>query len=340
MVQFAQQLLKEVSSLRKLKLLLIVFLLILLPFYAFWQHKADNTPPPGPKNISDPIDEAGGSPEQESNGIPQSTPPASEPEAKNTSVPAAVNISGQEISVLSPQEETSAQTSSEIIIYDSIPILMYHVIEDYSGTYEELYVPPLIFRQQLAYLKENGYHTVTCAEVLQHWSEAMPLPDKPIVLSFDDGYRSMYTEALPLLKEYGFRGTFFLHLANINTEKGLTEEMIQEMITAGMEIGSHTVSHPDLTKLTASKLKQELEESKRVLSEITGTSVHTLAYPSGRFNKRVMSAARETGYLAAVTTQYGPATSQQNIYSLKRIRINKSDGVNGFIKKIQAAVSY
>lgn len=221
--------------------------------------------------------------------------------------------------------------------YTNIPILMYHVLEDYSGTYEQLYVGPQVFRQQLAYLQEQGYQTVTLRQVLEHWTQAKPLPDNPVVISFDDGYRSMYTQAFPLLREFGYQGTFYLHTAKIDTAGGLTRAMIQEMVAGGMEIGSHTIGHPDLTKISSVRLSRELKESKQALEAITGSPVQTFAYPAGRYNQRVQAAVDKAGYIGAVTTQYGIATQRQNPLTLKRIRINKSDGLDGFIAKMSKA---
>ncbi len=216
----------------------------------------------------------------------------------------------------------------------TIPILMYHVIENYSGPYEQLYTAPAVLRCQIAYLKEQGYTAVTVHEALNHWQKGTPLPPKPIILTFDDGYRSAYTEAFPILKEFKFKATLYLHTAKINTPAGLTHEMIKEMSRYGLEIGSHSLTHPDLTKISSARLCNEILLSKKELEKITGKEVTTFCYPAGRVNMRVKEEVRKAGYLGAVTTKYGPATIQENPYSLSRIRINKSDLLQGFIKKV------
>lgn len=246
------------------------------------------------------------------------------------------DLPNETLPIAADEEVAAAPLTISPQKYHNIPILMYHVLEDYSGTYEELYVSPQVFRQQLAYLKEEGYHTVKLQDVLEHWQNNKPLPEKPIVLSFDDGYRSMYTTAYPILKDFDYQGVFFLYNSKIDTDSGLSKEMVEEMVAGGMEIGSHTLSHPDMTKISAAKLKKELEDSQRLLSELVGSPVLTLAYPAGRYNEKVIKATEEAGYLAAVTTEYGSASINQNPLRLKRVRINKSDGLKGFIKKIQA----
>jgi len=236
-------------------------------------------------------------------------------------------------------EEVLAASAPQVIRkYNHIPILMYHVLADYSGPLEQLYVSPSVFRRQLEYLQEEGFHTVTMGEVLAHWTKDSPLPEKPIVLTFDDGYTSMFTEAFPILREFGYKGTFYLHTSKINTAGGLTSEMVRQMAESGMEIGCHTVSHPDLTKLSPSRLQREVQASKEFLEELTGSPVLTFAYPSGRYNQKVKAAVQDAGYLSAVTTEYGLAHSGQDPLVLSRLRINKSDGLEGFKKKISQAV--
>lgn len=222
--------------------------------------------------------------------------------------------------------------------YDRVPILMYHVIEDYSGVYEQLYTSPEFFRSQLVFLKEQGFTTVTVQDTIDHWAGSKPLPDRPIVLTFDDGYRSIYTQAYPIMKELGIVGTLYLHSNKIDTNGGLTREMITEMHDYGMEIGSHTLSHTDLTKLSKAKMIKEITESKRILESITGTKVTTFAYPAGRFNSTVIKAVKDGGYQGAVTTKYAVASKKGNMYTLSRLRINKSDGIKGFKSKISRII--
>lgn len=223
----------------------------------------------------------------------------------------------------------------EPIRYREVPILMYHVIEDFNGPLEQLYVSPLEFRKQMEFLQKHGFHTVPVRDVLNHWKYGQALPANPIVLSFDDGYRSIYTHAFPILKEYGFIGTLYLCTNKIDTESGLTTPMIQEMSLHGFEIGSHTISHPDLTKINAARLSREIKDSKSVLESLVGQEVSTFCYPSGQSNPSVRKEVQEAGYLGAVTTRYGYAADDQNSYLLSRIRINKKDSLQAFQKKLE-----
>ncbi|NLT94548.1 MAG: polysaccharide deacetylase family protein [Clostridia bacterium] len=230
------------------------------------------------------------------------------------------------------QEMTAPQ--QPFVLREEIPILMYHEIGTPSGPWKELYVEPENFVRQLDWLKENGYSTVTLDDVYAHWYYKKPLPEKPVVLTFDDGYRNMYDIVLPLLLSRDMKATFFLYPSKFNTPTGLTTEMVAEMAAKGMEIGSHTYSHKDLTKISAAQLEQELAKSKKVLEEITGKPVKFLCYPSGQFNEQVIKESKKAGYLAAVTTQMGKAAHTQDPYRWKRVRINYSTTLASFSKRI------
>lgn len=220
------------------------------------------------------------------------------------------------------------------VLREEIPILMYHEIGTPSGPWKELYVEPETFGKQLDWLKANGYSTVGLLDVYNHWLNEEPLPEKPIVLTFDDGYRSMYEIVMPLLLNREMQGTFFLYPSKFNTPTGLTPEMVAALNKNGMEIGSHTSTHNDLTKIPQSKLVNELVDSKNTLEKITGQPIDFLCYPAGQFNNQVIIESKNAGYLAAVTTQMGKASHTQNPFQWKRIRINYSDGLKGFSKKI------
>lgn len=229
-----------------------------------------------------------------------------------------------------------AEPLQPFVLQQEIPILMYHEIDTPSGPWKELYVEPETFAQQLDWLGTNGYSTVGLADVYDHWFKEKPLPEKPIVLSFDDGYRSMYDTVLPLLLAREMQATFFLYPSKFNTPTGLTPEMVADLANNGMEIGSHTSTHKDLTKISANQLEKELVDSKNYLQEVTGKPIDFLCYPAGRFNEQVIQESKKAGYLAAVTTQMGKAKNKQDPFQWKRIRINYSDGLKGFSKKVSS----
>lgn len=229
----------------------------------------------------------------------------------------------QESDVSEPYETTPEP--SPILLHDSIPVLMYHEIGDNNGIYKELYVNPQDFRHQIKSLYEAGYRTITLSRLERHWAGLSDLPDKPLVLTFDDGYLSTYTEAKLVLEEYGFVATVFPVKQFTGKQGHMTCDMLIELHGLGWEIASHTVSHPDLTILDNNRLQEELQNSKTWLEELLDSEVVSIAYPAGRYNQQVINGAMECGYKLAVTTGYGIA-SQDSPMELNRIRVNRSQG--------------
>lgn len=211
-----------------------------------------------------------------------------------------------------------------------VPILMYHHIRDFNDPNNpvdtNLSTPVQRFSDQMQWLKENGYTTITLSELFSG-----SLPEKPIVLTFDDGYRDNYTDAYRILKDNGQKGVFFL-ISSTGGGGYLTQAEIREMSDGGMEMESHTVDHPDLSQLGDDALVKELVESKKTIEKVTGQSVEFLCYPSGRYSDDVIDAAKAEGYRAAVTTKASSANG--SVYELPRIRMNPEDGPRSLKSKL------
>jgi len=224
-------------------------------------------------------------------------------------------------------------TRAEVVV----PILMYHHIRDYNDPADSigtnLSVPPINFKAQIDYLKNNGYTTITFADFTAF--PAKKLPDKPIILTFDDGYNDAYSEAFQLLKANKQVGTFYLISSYFGKPEHLSREQAKEMSANGMEIGSHTVSHPDLTKISATKVAAELLESKTTLESIISKSIVSFCYPAGKHNEAVDLAAKNSGYSTATTTYMAISNTSEDKFTLSRLRINPSDGINYFADRIQ-----
>ena len=217
----------------------------------------------------------------------------------------------------------------------NIKILMYHEVaripEHVSGNMKQLYVEPAVFQQHLDILIKNGYNTITLRDLYQHWEYGKPLPTNPIILTFDDGYKSMYDFVMPELVKRNMAATFFIIADTFNHPGYINESMIREMHKNGMEIASHSYSHCDLRN---ANLEKELKQSKILLENIIDDTVYSFCYPCGLYNAKTINNLAIYGYKAAVTTKYGDASVNQNIYELNRIRINGGDETRGFIKKI------
>lgn len=216
-----------------------------------------------------------------------------------------------------------------------IPIIMYHHIRSYDreddpiGT--NLSISEEIFSQHLGYLKDDGYTTITFDSLNKFPNSA--LPQKPIILTFDDGYDDNY-QAYKLLKKNGMLGTFYIISNYIDRAGHLTLEQVTEMSESGMEIGSHTMNHPDLSNISEEKLSSEIIESKARLEEIVKKPVESFCYPAGKYNLDVVKMVENAGYKTATTTKTGIASTKDSRFELQRLRIGHNDGLKTFINKL------
>jgi peptidoglycan/xylan/chitin deacetylase (PgdA/CDA1 family) len=217
-----------------------------------------------------------------------------------------------------------------------VPILMYHVIAAAPAgvAYPDLFVPADDFAREMTWLASHEYHAVTERQVYDYWRDGRALPRRPIVVSFDDGYLSVHTQALPVLKRLRWPGVMNLLVRNVHSPYKLPVWRVRELIAAGWEIDAHTITHPDLTKVDDKQLWREVRGSRTALRSLFHVPVDFFCYPSGRYDARVMAAVRRAGYAGATTTNYGLA-SPANPYALSRVRIDGSDGIRGFIHKLE-----
>jgi peptidoglycan/xylan/chitin deacetylase (PgdA/CDA1 family) len=218
-----------------------------------------------------------------------------------------------------------------------VPILMYHVIADppSGAPYPELYVSASGFAAQMRWLARHGYRAVTQRDVWNHWHRGRALPRKPIVISFDDGYRSVAEAALPEMRRNSWPGVLNLTVKNLRVSGGLSESKVRMLIAAGWELASHSLTHPDLTSLDDRTLSREVTLSRAVLRSRFGVPVDFFCYPAGRHDARVIRAVRRAGYLGATTTLEGLARPAEP-YELRRVRVSGSDGVRGLAEKLQS----
>lgn len=230
-----------------------------------------------------------------------------------------------------------ARTAATSQRHAAVPILMYHVIARPPATapYPDLYVPTPEFAAQMTWLQLNGYRAVTLKRVYDHWRTGQPLPKRPIVLTFDDGYRSIYVNARPLLSRMSWAGVLNLKIGNMHEDGGLPPRWIRNLIGAGWELASHTISHPDLTSLSAAQLTEEVAGSRWRLQRQFRTPVQFFCYPAGRFDAAVVLSVQRAGYLGATSTRYGLARPGE-LYTMARVRVSGGDGVAGLRAKLQA----
>jgi len=199
-----------------------------------------------------------------------------------------------------------------------VPILEYHVLgrPRTEVAYPELYVPRASFRKQMDWLDRQGYEAVTLEAVEEAWYHGGTLPPKPIVISFDDGYRPQYTFALPTLREHGWPG-----LLNLKAEgSDLYESNVKAMLAARWELAAHTINHSDLTTLEGEALEEEVGGSRKILQREYGVAVNDFCYPAGRFDEATVAAVEAAGYVGATTEIPGLAT-KDHPYELARIEV-------------------
>jgi len=219
-----------------------------------------------------------------------------------------------------------------------IPVLMYHAIEDADNPAgakdpgEQLYVLRVSqFREQMEYLYKEGYTTHLLDEIQQ----LEKLPEKAVVLTFDDGHESNFTLALPILQEFGFKAHFFITTGWIGSSHFMTEEHIRGLYQAGMVIGSHGVTHRFLPDLPEDVVKAELIDSKTVLENCVNVPVSSLSYPGGRMNKLTQCAVQTIGYEYICTSV--PQLHQQTAdrTHIHRFAVNADMTLDSFTALIQ-----
>lgn len=204
----------------------------------------------------------------------------------------------------------------------TVPIIVYHSVRpNYPGqtaAIKRYTTEPDVFEKELIYLKNKNYHTISFNEVLEYFDSGKPLPSKSVILTFDDGWENQYVYAFPLLKKYGFTGTFFIFTNAVGHKHFMTWDQIKELDAAGMTIGGHTKTHPYLTKITdPQKLTNEISGGKKIIEEHLGKTIQTFAYPFGFYNNTVVQAVKDAGYRIGRTSSAGINHTQKDLLTLK-----------------------
>jgi peptidoglycan/xylan/chitin deacetylase (PgdA/CDA1 family) len=236
---------------------------------------------------------------------------------------------------LNSSENKERDFKNETLKYNdkSVPVLMYHSIDYEKGN--ELRVPKEKFKEQMQYLKDNRYTTLTFNELYDFLINNKPIPEKSVVITFDDGYEDNYQNAYPILKEFGFYATVFVIINAIDNEKAfLTSEQLKEMSQNGIDIESHTLAHDELNKLSYDKQVLTLKGSKEFIEKTLNKQVKYIGYPFGKWNNDTIKALKDTGYTMAFTTLSGWADKSQGIYTLHRVYISANYGMNEFKRRL------
>ncbi|MEU7001205.1 polysaccharide deacetylase family protein [Nonomuraea sp. NPDC046570] len=229
-----------------------------------------------------------------------------------------------------------------------VPILMYHSVTDRPNPETKpLAVRPGDFSEHLSYLSEHGFTPLTVADMVASLNKnnGRSLPDKPVVVTFDDGYADFHTEALPVLERHNFPATVFLtsgwvsdagkDAAGRPLDDMLTWGQAREAAQAGIEIGGHSHSHPQLDQLSDTDLRQELRKNKGLLEEKIGAPVATMAYPYGYSSARVRREVRRAGYWAACAVSNTIAADRHDVLAIPRLTVAQHTTMSMFRRAVE-----
>lgn len=215
-------------------------------------------------------------------------------------------------------------------IHRNTPILTYHSLDE-SGSVTS--VRPRFFREHMHSLAQRGFAAISLSELLDGWDGIAPLPARPVVLTFDDGFANLLEHAVPLLTELGFRATIFVvsgccgktndwpdQAPNIPRLPLLSWSELAQMAAAGFEMGAHSVTHRALTEITQAEAEREIVESKTIIEERLGRPVKTFAYPFGMFARANYEVVREH-FRGACSVEMGKARRENDRHQLPRLDI-------------------
>jgi peptidoglycan/xylan/chitin deacetylase (PgdA/CDA1 family) len=222
----------------------------------------------------------------------------------------------------------------------AVPILMYHVIAapPAGAPFPGLYVVPSEFEAQMQALKQAGWHAVTLDQAQAYWQRGVPLgPGKPIVVSFDNGYLSQYTQALPVLRRLGWVGDENLQLTGLPpSQGGLSRRQVKGLVTAGWELDTQGFSHADLITLDAEDLHYQVAIARRTVQRRYDVPVNWFCYPSGHYNANVIAAVKTAGYTGSTTVVPGWAHPSEDRYRLHRLRVLGGTSPQALLAEIAA----
>lgn len=221
-----------------------------------------------------------------------------------------------------------------------VPILMYHAVTHTPApSIRALSVSPDAFANQMRLLAERGVTPVTTARLAAAWRGGLPLPRRPVLITFDDGYQGVHRHALPVLRELGFAATVYVttgwlrgrhEIVGAALDTMLDWEEVHEMAAAGAEIGGHTHSHPQLDQLSHSALAYEVERCREIIAERLGSPPESFAYPYGYSNRRVRQAVRAAGFTQSVAVGNALANPRQGPLALRRVTVRRSTRLEEF----------
>lgn len=231
----------------------------------------------------------------------------------------------------------------------TIPILMYHSISSEAAPgFKPFCVSPADFEAHVRHIRDAGYAPLTVGQLVAAWNAGAPaaLPAKPIVLTFDDGFRDFHQAALPILAKYNVPATLYVTTGYVGKTSAwlaslgegsralLSWTELAEIYRAGIEIGAHSVTHPALDLLPAEQARNEIRDSKKSIEDKLATRIGSFAYPFGFFSRATRDFVAEAGYTSACAVRYRMSTPDESRYLLSRLIVRNGTGIGTFAQLI------
>lgn len=220
-----------------------------------------------------------------------------------------------------------------------VPILMYHHVGDWgpAGDWGPWVVKPEDFEAQLDWLVSHGFHAVTLGQLRAHRERGEPLPSRPVVLTFDDGWGEHLWIARRSLEPRGLRGVFFVYTGAIGGGGYLSWDDVRALEAEGHEVSSHTVGHPNLLQVPDGRLATEMRDSRARLERELGHPVEAIAYPFGSYDARVVKAAGDAGYRMAVLATGANETAAEPRLELPRWKMEYGEPLERFVQRLRGS---
>jgi peptidoglycan/xylan/chitin deacetylase (PgdA/CDA1 family) len=230
-------------------------------------------------------------------------------------------------------------------VRSGIPILMYHLVSpDVPAPFRSYTVTPARFRQQLQALRRLRFTSIGADDLVAAWDGSAPLPARPVLITFDDGFRDCLTHAAPVLQEHGFTATMYVvggllggrsrWMTDVPDLPLVDAGELRELEAAGVRCESHAWSHPRLATLGSADIRRELRDSRAALEDVLGHEVRHLAYPHGSHDARVLDEARAAGYRSGCTTLPAKAVATDDVMALPRVKVDGRDGLPDFVSRL------
>jgi peptidoglycan/xylan/chitin deacetylase (PgdA/CDA1 family) len=213
-----------------------------------------------------------------------------------------------------------------------VPILLYHRI-DTSEFDNRYYVTPEKFEAEIKLLHDWEYTSITTEMLVEAITKGAELPPRPVLFTFDDGNIDNYNNAFPIMQKYGFTGVLYLVSNYVGQDQYMNKDQILEMVKAGWEIGSHSMNHFDLKKISTEQQRNEIVESREQLEKLLGVPVQSFAYPFGSRNAASYNFVHFAKYIAAMGADgFTADQGMGNLFSLQRCEIKGTDDARSFIR--------